>query len=206
MKRAMSGQLPLMAAIKRVMDEVMEPPGFDAGGDVDQPLGREAAVLSAAKKITLFSTGVASQRFMTALADEQEVMADLCEMIMQVFALESAWLRALKLVGGRKELRGDCRGHDGLARGRVHGLGRAGGTARFGGLQRRRHAADTTRHSAAVGAVYAWQCRGAKPDCSAKRDCAGTISALDRACHGDSFEREVNPDGEGSLSMRNRLN
>ncbi len=102
MKRAMSGQLPLMVAIKRVMDEVMEPPGFDAGGDVDQPLGREAAVLSAAKKITLFSTGVASQRFMTALADEQEVMADLCEMIMQVFALESAWLRALKLVEAEK--------------------------------------------------------------------------------------------------------
>ena len=33
MKRAMNGQLPLMAAIKRVMDEVMEPPCFDAGAD-----------------------------------------------------------------------------------------------------------------------------------------------------------------------------
>ncbi len=31
MKRAMSGKLPLLAAIKRVMDEVMQPPSF--GGD-----------------------------------------------------------------------------------------------------------------------------------------------------------------------------
>ncbi len=31
MKRAMSGKLPLLAAIKRVMDEVTEPPAFDGG-------------------------------------------------------------------------------------------------------------------------------------------------------------------------------
>jgi butyryl-CoA dehydrogenase len=40
---------------------------------------------------------VASQRFMTALQDQQEVMADLAEIIMQVYALESALLRARKL-------------------------------------------------------------------------------------------------------------
>jgi butyryl-CoA dehydrogenase len=68
----------------------------------DEARDERPAVLSAAKKMTLFSTGVASQRFMTALADEQEVMADLCEMIMQVFVLESAWLRALKLVEAEK--------------------------------------------------------------------------------------------------------
>ena len=35
MKRAMSGKLPLLAAIKRVMDEVTQPPSFD-GGDRDR--------------------------------------------------------------------------------------------------------------------------------------------------------------------------
>jgi butyryl-CoA dehydrogenase len=102
MKRAMSGQLPLMGAIKRVMDEVMEPPSFDAGIDGDEVLGREAAVLVAVKKMALFSAGVASQRFMTALQEEQEVMADLADMIMHVYALESALLRARKLAEGRK--------------------------------------------------------------------------------------------------------
>lgn len=97
MKRAMSGKLPLMASIKRVMDEIMEPPSFDAGMEADEPLAREAAILASAKKITLFAAGVASQRFMTALQDEQEIMADLADSIIQIYALESALLRARKL-------------------------------------------------------------------------------------------------------------
>jgi alkylation response protein AidB-like acyl-CoA dehydrogenase len=98
MKRAMSGQLPLLGAIKKLMDEAMQPPSFDTGADASELLAREAEVLSATKKIALFSAGVASQRFMTALQDQQEVMADLADIIMQVYALESALLRARKLV------------------------------------------------------------------------------------------------------------
>jgi len=45
----------------------------------------------------LFTAGVASQRFMTALQDQQEVMADLADIIVQVFALESSLLRARKM-------------------------------------------------------------------------------------------------------------
>ena len=68
MKRALSGQLPLLPAIKKLMDEVMQPPSFDFGGDADELLAREAEVLAAAKKIALFAAGVASQRFMTGAA------------------------------------------------------------------------------------------------------------------------------------------
>lgn len=96
MKRAMKGQLPLMAAIKRLMDEVMEPPSLDSAEDSAE-LARETALLAAVKKTALFSAGVASQRFMAALENEQEVMADLAEMIAQVYALESALLRARKM-------------------------------------------------------------------------------------------------------------
>ena len=99
MKRALNGQLPLLPAIKKLMDEMMQPPSFDGGGDADELLAREGEILSAARKIALFSAGVASQRFMTALQDQQEVMADLADMIAQVYALESALLRARKLVG-----------------------------------------------------------------------------------------------------------
>jgi alkylation response protein AidB-like acyl-CoA dehydrogenase len=97
MKRAMNGQLPLLGAIKKVMDEVMEPPSFDSADDAGEPLAREAEVLAAVKKIGLFAAGVASQRFMTGLQDQQEVMADLADIIGQAFALESALLRARKL-------------------------------------------------------------------------------------------------------------
>jgi alkylation response protein AidB-like acyl-CoA dehydrogenase len=102
MKRAMNGQLPLLGAIKAVMDEVMQPPSFDARGDTGEPLQHEAEVLAAVRKIALFAAGVASQRFMTALQDQQEVMADLADVISQVFALESALLRARKLAGAGK--------------------------------------------------------------------------------------------------------
>jgi len=97
MKRAMSGKLPLLAAIKRVMDEVTQPPSLDGAQGSGEPLEREASVLAAVKKITLFAAGVASQRYMTALENEQEIVADLADMIGQVYALESALLRARKL-------------------------------------------------------------------------------------------------------------
>ena len=97
MKRALSGQLPLLPAIKKIMEEVTQPPSLDFGSDAGERLAREAETLAAMKKIALFCAGVASQRFMTALQDQQEVMADLAEIIMQVYALESALLRTRKL-------------------------------------------------------------------------------------------------------------
>jgi len=97
MKRATSGKLPLLPAIKKLMDEVTQPPSFDSVVNAGEPLARECEALSSARKIALFAAGVASQRFMTALQEQQEVMADLADMISQVYALESALLRARKL-------------------------------------------------------------------------------------------------------------
>jgi butyryl-CoA dehydrogenase len=97
MKRALNGQLPLLPAIKKLMDEVMQPPSFDTGSNVGELLARETEALASAKKMALFAAGVASQRFMTALQEQQEVMADLADIIMQVYALESALLRARKI-------------------------------------------------------------------------------------------------------------
>jgi butyryl-CoA dehydrogenase len=97
MKRAISGKLPLLAAIKRVMDEVTEPLSLDGAESSGEPLTREAEILSKTRKITLFAAGVASQRYMTALENEQEIVADLADMIGHVYALESALLRARKL-------------------------------------------------------------------------------------------------------------
>ncbi|MGH9607016.1 MAG: acyl-CoA dehydrogenase family protein [Terracidiphilus sp.] len=99
MKRAQKGQLGLAAAIKGVMDAALEPPQLDAGGDGDDPLAREAEALAAVKKMALFAAGVASQRFATGFEEQQEVMADLADMTIGVYALESAWLRARKMAG-----------------------------------------------------------------------------------------------------------
>jgi len=102
MKRAMSGQLPLLPAIKKLMDEVTAPPTFDSGVDSAAPLAREFEALTAVKKIALFAAGVASQRFMAALQDQQEIMADLADTFIQLYAFESGLLRALKLANPAK--------------------------------------------------------------------------------------------------------
>jgi alkylation response protein AidB-like acyl-CoA dehydrogenase len=102
MKRALSGHLPLLGAIKKLMDEVTQPPSFDSSSDGSEVLAHEAEALAAAKKIALFAAGVASQRFMAALQDQQEVMSELADIIMQVYALESALLRARKLAAAGK--------------------------------------------------------------------------------------------------------
>ncbi len=99
MKRALSGQLPLLGAIKKLMDEVTQAPSFEAGADAGEVLAREGEALAAVKKMALFAAGVASQRFMTGLQEQQEVMADLADIITQVYALESALLRARKMAG-----------------------------------------------------------------------------------------------------------
>jgi alkylation response protein AidB-like acyl-CoA dehydrogenase len=97
MKRAMAGQLALLPAIKQIMDEVMSPPPPSFDESAGDELAREAAILANAKKAALFCAGSASQKYMNALADQQEVMADLADMIMEVYALESALIRARKM-------------------------------------------------------------------------------------------------------------
>jgi len=97
MKRAMTGQLPLLAAIKSLMDELMSPPSFSASDSTADPFARETQMLANARKLALFAAGSASQKYMNALADQQEIMGALADMIMEVYAFDSALVRARKL-------------------------------------------------------------------------------------------------------------
>src|ERR1700730_14338766 len=98
MKSAMSGKLALMPAIKKLMDEVMSGPSEKI--DRDGPLADEQNLLANAKKLTLFVAGAATQKYMQQIADEQEVMGAIADMIIEVFAMESAILRAEKIAAG----------------------------------------------------------------------------------------------------------
>ncbi len=95
LKKAMSGQLALMPAIKKIMDEVMSP---SIGEPPEGPLGAERAVLANAKKVGLFCSGAASQKYMMALADQQEIMGALADMLIETYVMESALLRAQKMI------------------------------------------------------------------------------------------------------------
>jgi butyryl-CoA dehydrogenase len=97
LKRAMNGQLPLLPAIKKLMDEVMSGPSM--GGEAAGPLAAERALLANAKKICLFAAGAASRKYLDKMTDHQEVMAAIADMVIECYAMDSALARALKLAG-----------------------------------------------------------------------------------------------------------
>jgi|SRR5579871_2312349 len=94
LKRAMTGQLPLMPAIKKLMDEVLSGTSEEMGED---PLAAERKLVATAKKMGLFAAGVATQKYMQAIQDQQEIMGAIANMTIETYAMESAVLRAQKM-------------------------------------------------------------------------------------------------------------
>jgi len=84
LKRAKRGMLPLVEAVKQLQDEILS----GAGGGGDLPAN--------AKKIGLFLLGVAYQKFLDKIEDQQEVVAGITDVLMNGYAMESALLRAQK--------------------------------------------------------------------------------------------------------------
>ena len=109
MKRAMSGSLPLLPAIKNLMDEVLAGPSV--AEERKGPLATERQLLASAKKLALFAAGSASQKYMQALQDQQEIMAAIADCIMEIYALESCLLRTEKLI----ERQGDAAARNAIA-------------------------------------------------------------------------------------------
>jgi butyryl-CoA dehydrogenase len=101
LKRATSGQLPLMPAIKKLMDEVLSGPGMS--DEMEGPLADERKLVMQAKKLGLFAAGSATQKYMQAIQDQQEVMGAIADMTIETYAMESAVLRAQKLVDAKGE-------------------------------------------------------------------------------------------------------
>ncbi len=101
LKRAMSGQLPLMPAIKKLMDEVLSGP--TSGDNFEGTLAEERKLVTQAKKLGLFAAGAATQKYMQAIQDQQEVMGAIADMVIETYAMESAVLRAQKIADSRGE-------------------------------------------------------------------------------------------------------
>ena len=90
-KRAAKGEVAIIAAAKRLAEEVTGPLG-DAGDD--SPLGAARHAVAGLKKATLMVLGTAMQRFGERLTDEQEVLMLASDCAIETYAAESALLRA----------------------------------------------------------------------------------------------------------------
>ena len=101
LKRAMTGQLPLMGAIKKLMDEVLSGPSMSE--ELEGPLAEERKLVGQAKKLGLFVSGAATQKYMQAIQDQQEIMGAIADMTIETYAMESAVLRAQKIAETKGE-------------------------------------------------------------------------------------------------------
>jgi alkylation response protein AidB-like acyl-CoA dehydrogenase len=89
LKRAARGQLPLLEAARAILQETGAQPA--AAGDA------ELSLVHNAKKIALLTLGIAHQKYGAQLEQQQEIVMNLSDIIMEVFAMESALLRSRKL-------------------------------------------------------------------------------------------------------------
>jgi alkylation response protein AidB-like acyl-CoA dehydrogenase len=101
MKRAMGGQLALIPAAMRLGDEILAGPTFEEAPE--GVLAEESRVVANAKRMFLQAAGGALQKFREKLADEQELIGALSNIVMEVYAMESCLLRAQKAAAARGE-------------------------------------------------------------------------------------------------------
>ncbi len=95
LRRAQKGRLPLLAAAQKVAGEVLAP-AIGGNGDMAGPLADERRLVDAARRATLFTTGAATQKYLADLEHQQEILGGIADLAIEVFAAESAVLRATR--------------------------------------------------------------------------------------------------------------
>ncbi len=99
MKRANSGALPLLQAGAKLRDEILAGPSFE------QPepgaWTAEERILEGVKKTFLLVAGAALEKYRDQLANQQEIVAALSDIVMQCYAIESSLRRVQKAEASR---------------------------------------------------------------------------------------------------------
>jgi alkylation response protein AidB-like acyl-CoA dehydrogenase len=99
LKRAARGLLPLFEAAKKELNKS----NSDENSGSNDP---EARLVRNAKKISLFTLGIAHKKYGAELEKHQEVVMSLSDLFMETFAMESVLLRCRKIAAG-KSIAGD---------------------------------------------------------------------------------------------------
>lgn len=96
LKKAMKGELDLFTAAQAVQKELMAPPSMGSS-DNGSAFGAEHAAVANLKKAILMVAGAAAQKYMQNLAEEQEILMAIADMLIEVYVAESTLLRVEKL-------------------------------------------------------------------------------------------------------------
>lgn len=95
LKKAMKGELPLLEKAQGLQEELLMMMPEEVG---TEPLEQEKHLLKNAKKIILLGAGLAAQKYMQKLENEQEILSNLADMTAEVYNMESAILRTEKAI------------------------------------------------------------------------------------------------------------
>ncbi len=90
LRRAQRGRLGLFPAAQQVVRELTSPVATDPGTGV---LAEEQVAVTMAKKAVLFAAGVAVQKYLDSIEEQQEVLAGIADLVIETFAMESLLLR-----------------------------------------------------------------------------------------------------------------
>lgn len=96
LRRAMKGEIPLQKEAMKAFESLMSP-SFDELDD-SVPFAAEKALIANLKQAFLVLAGSGVQKFMDAIKDEQETLLAVADLAINIFAIESAVLRAEKIL------------------------------------------------------------------------------------------------------------
>ena len=95
LKRSMKGELGLLSAAQQLANDLLSMPS-SGDGEHEGVFASERKMIANAKKIAVMTSGAAAQKYMDKLNDEQEVLAHISDIVMEVYAMESVLLRVKK--------------------------------------------------------------------------------------------------------------
>ena len=101
LRRAMKGQLDLMAPAMKVAEGLMGIP--DIPEPDDSLFAEEKRMVDGFKKAVLMAAGGAAQKLGLGLGDEQEIVMHISDMVIDTYLAESVLLRSLKLASMKGE-------------------------------------------------------------------------------------------------------
>jgi alkylation response protein AidB-like acyl-CoA dehydrogenase len=99
MKRALAGTLPLLAAGAKLQEEILGGPSLEEVSE--GPWAEDERILAGAKKAFLLAAGAGMQKYRDKLADQQEIVAALADIVIAIFTMQSALIRARKDTASR---------------------------------------------------------------------------------------------------------
>lgn len=95
LKKALKGELPLLEKAQGMQEELLMMMPTEIG---DEPLELQKYLVKNAKKMVLLAAGIAAQKYMQQIEHEQEILANLADMVAEIYNMESAILRTEKAI------------------------------------------------------------------------------------------------------------